>query len=78
VANGDGHGLDRHSPPGHGHDRHGPEGLGPDGPDLDMALGAHGEPSGASGAQDSEAPQADPQLDDILPAKSKSFFRLRR
>ena len=29
-------------------------------------------------AVDSEAPQADPQLDDILPAKSKSFFRLRR
>ncbi len=29
-------------------------------------------------AVDSEVPQADPQLDDILPAKSKSFFRLRR
>jgi hypothetical protein len=29
-------------------------------------------------AVDSERPQADPQLDDILPAKSKSFFRLRR
>jgi hypothetical protein len=78
VANGDGHGLDRHGPPGHGPDRHGPDGIGPDGPDLDMAPGAHGEPSGAPGAHDSGAPQADPQLDDILPAKSKSFFRLRR
>jgi hypothetical protein len=29
-------------------------------------------------AADSDVPQADPQLDDILPAKSKSFFRLRR
>jgi hypothetical protein len=27
---------------------------------------------------DSEVPQADPQLDDILPAKTKSRFRLRR
>lgn len=78
LANGDGHGLDRHGPPGHGPDRHGPEGHGPDGPDLDMAPGAHGEPSGGPGAQDSEVPQADPQLDDILPAKTKSFFRLRR
>jgi len=38
------------------------------------------EASGGPGpvAVDSEVPQADPQLDDILPAKSKSFFRLRR
>jgi hypothetical protein len=36
--------------------------------------------NGGSGpvAVDSEVPQPDPQLDDILPAKSKSFFRLRR
>jgi hypothetical protein len=45
-----------------------------------MAPGAHGGPSDGPGpaAQDSEVPQADPQLDDILPAKTKSFFRLRR
>ncbi len=38
------------------------------------------EASGGPGpvAVDSEGLQADPQLDDILPAKSKSFFRLRR
>jgi hypothetical protein len=78
LANGDGHGLDRHGPPSHGPDRYGPDGHGPDGPDLDMAPGDHGEPSGGPGAQDSEVPQADPQLDDILPAKTKSFFRLRR
>ena len=75
LTNGNGHGPDRHGP-----DRHGPAGHGPDGPDLDMAAGAHGEPSDGPGpaAQDSEVPQADPQLDDILPAKTKSFFRLRR
>jgi hypothetical protein len=44
-----------------------------------MAPGAYGEAgAGAPEAQDSEAPEADPHLDDILPAKSKSFFRLRR
>jgi hypothetical protein len=38
------------------------------------------EANGGPGAvaADSEVPEADPQLDDILPAKSKSFFRLRR
>ncbi len=45
-----------------------------------MAPGAYSEAIGGAtpGAQDSEAPQADPQLDDILPAKTKNFFRLRR
>lgn len=56
-----------------------------DGPDLDGP--SFGPPPGTDdeasavadpGGVDSEVPQADPQLDDILPAKSKSFFRLRR
>ncbi len=56
-----------------------------DGPDLDGPF--FGPPPGTDdeasegtdpGAVDSEVPQPDPQLDDILPAKSKSFFRLRR
>jgi hypothetical protein len=80
-----GHGLGPHAPNRHVPNDYGPDGHGlsphvPDGPDLDMAPGtddgarAGNEP----GAQDSEVPQADPQHDDILPAKSKSFFRLRR
>ncbi|HXR23547.1 MAG TPA: hypothetical protein VN786_13415 [Acidimicrobiales bacterium] len=56
-----------------------------DGPDVDAPSFSppprtDDEASGGPGpvAVDSEVPQADPQLDDILPAKSKSFFRLRR
>jgi hypothetical protein len=51
-----------------------------DGPSFGPPPGADNEASAGTdpGAVDSEVPQADPQLDDILPAKSKSFFRLRR
>jgi hypothetical protein len=50
------------------------------GPDLDMARGTGDEVSAGTDPQpvDSDVPQADPHLDDILPAKSKGFFRLRR
>jgi len=80
LAAGDGHGPDGHGLAGNAFDRHTPERHGPEGADLDMAPGAYNEASAGSapGAPDSEAPQADPHLDDILPAKSKNFFRLRR
>jgi hypothetical protein len=60
-----------------GFDRRGPV---PDVPDFDMAPGTGDEASAGTdaGAEGSEVPQADPHLDDILPAKSKSFFRLHR
>jgi hypothetical protein len=45
-----------------------------------MAPGTEGKasPGGTDGAVDNEEAEADHHLDDILPAKSKSFFRLRR
>ncbi len=51
-----------------------------DGPSFGPPPGTDDEASAGTdaGAVDSEVPQADPQLDDILPAKPKSFFRLRR
>jgi hypothetical protein len=44
-----------------------------------MAPGTDGTRVGNEpGAEDIEVPQGDPHHDDILPARSKSFFRLRR
>jgi hypothetical protein len=80
LATSDGHGYDRHVPDGQGSNGQGSNGQGP-GPVDFSATPAHvdeGTAATGPGVQDSDEPEVDPHLDDILPAKSKSFFRLRR